>query len=374
MTTRFIQRREDNINSNSKLSTQNSTNMSQNEQNKSTQISKDDKNYYHDLENLSNHIKEVYPAFTEQFELTHFINSGSEGVVYEGKYKKGYDNQKYAFKFCIKKKKEENKEKNKFHEISIVKKLHHKNVNQILAFIKLDDSSYFSVLELGKYGDLDYFSSKLLKRSKLSETCVNYLAKPILEALEYIHRCKFIHMDIKPGNILIDSELNPKIIDFSAACSFSEFNNEDLVKFPFIGTGKFIPPEIIERAHMKIKYGEEIDVYSFGVTLFYLIFGMYPYNLNEVKGKEYDKILEKVKSEKLIFPKEIKVSEKCKDFLSKLLDKDYRNRITIKNALKHPWIQAHHILEEEKLNTANQENFLIKLITDSIPKFNEYMK
>ena len=369
-----ISQRRDEI-ANSQVSTQNSTNLGQNEANKPILTNKDDKNYYSDIDNLYTHIKGVYPAFSEQFELTHFINSGSEGVVYEGRYKKGCDNQKYAFKFCIKTKREENKEtKNKFHEISIVKKLHHKNINQILAFIKMDENSYFSVLELGKYGDLDYFSSKLLKRTKLSETCINYLSKPILESLEYIHRCKIIHMDIKPGNILIDSELNPKIIDFSASCSFAEFNTEDLVRFPFIGTGKFIPPEIIERAHMKIKYGEEIDIYSFGITIYYLIFGIYPYNLNEVRSKEYDKILEKVKNEKLLFPKEVKISEKCKDFLSKTLEKDYRKRITIKNALKHPWIQAYHILEEEKQNTANQESFLIKLITDSIPKFNEYMK
>lgn len=373
MSTSIIHRIDNNPNS--QASTQNSTNLEQIDQSKSSIANKDDKNYYTDIQNLYEHIKGVYPTFKEQFELTNFINSGSEGVVYEGKYKKGNDNQKYAFKFCIKKKREENKNsKNKFHEISIVKKLHHKNINQILAFIKLDESSYFSVLELGKYGDLDYFLTKLLKRSKISESFANYLSKPILESLDYIHRCKIIHMDIKPGNILIDSELNPKIIDFSAACSFAEFNNEDIVRFPFIGTGKFIAPEIIERLTIKMKYGEEIDVYSFGITLYYLIFGIYPYNLNEVKGKEYTKILEKIKSEKLVFPKEVKVSEKCKDFFSKVLEKDYKKRITIKNALKHPWIKAYDILEEEKLNTANQENFLIKLITDSIPKFNEYMK
>ena len=333
-----------------------------------------DKNYYTHKENIENHIKGVYPLFYEQFELNHYLNSGSEGYVYEGRYKQGTNNQKYAFKFCIKRD-EKKDSKNKFQEISIVKKLHHKNINEILAFIKMDENSYFSVLELGKHGDLDHFVNKLLKRKILSETCINYLAKQILDALEYIHyRCKIIHMDIKQGNILIDSELNPKIIDFSAACSYSEFDPEDLVKFPFIGTGKYIAPEIIKRTHMKIKYAEEIDIYSFGITLFTLAFGIYPYNLNEVKGKDYDKIYEKVNSENLEFPKEIKVSNKFKDFLSKILQKDYTKRLSIKEALKHPWIKAYNILDEEKQNISNQENFLIKLITDSIPKFNEYIK
>ena len=337
-----------------------------------------DKDYYTYKENIENHIKVVYPKFYEQFELNNFVNSGSEGYVYEGRYKKGSNNQKYAFKFCIKRddKNDSKKDsKNKFQEISIVKKLHHKNINQILAFIKMDENSYFSVLELGKHGDLDYFLNKLLKRKILSETCINYFAKQILDALSYIHyRCKIIHMDIKQGNILIDSDLNPKIIDFSAACSYAEFDPEDLVKFPFIGTGKYIAPEIIKRTHMKIKYAEKIDIYSFGITLFTLAFGIYPYNLNEIKGKEYDRIWEKVNSENLEFPKDIKVSSKFKDFLKKILDKDYTKRLSIKDALNHPWIKAYNILDEEKQNIANQENFLIKLITDAIPKFNEYIK
>ena len=337
-----------------------------------------DKDYFTHKENIENHIKGVYPIFYEQFELNSFLNCGSEGYVYEGRYKQGANNQKYAFKFCIKRddKKDSKKDsKNKFQEISIVKKLRHKNINQILAFIKMDENSYFSVLELGKYGDLDYFLNKLLKRKILSETCINYLAKQILDALSYIHyRCKIIHMDIKQGNILIDSELNPKIIDFSAACSYTEFDPEDLVKFPFIGTGKYIAPEIIKSTHMKFKFAEKIDIYSFGITLYTLAFGIYPYNLNDIKGKEYNKIWEKVNSEKLEFPKDIKVSDKFKDFLNHILDKDYITRLSIKEALEHPWIKAFDILDEEKQNISNQENFLIKLITDAIPKFNQYIK
>ena len=104
-----------------------------------------DKDYYTHKENMENHIKGVYPIFYEQFELNNFVNSGSEGYVYEGRYKKGSNNQKYAFKFCIKRddKNDSKKDsKNKFQEISIVKKLHHKNINQILAFIKMDENSY----------------------------------------------------------------------------------------------------------------------------------------------------------------------------------------------------------------------------------------
>ena len=365
------------------ISTKSNTKYALQEQKLLLQKNKDEKEYFCEKENLLNHIQIVYPEFQEQFELIDLINYGSQGYVYKGKYKKGLDNRKYAFKFCIKKKREEGKkeekeekkeEKNQFQEISIVKKLHHANIIQILAFTKLGEDSYFSVLEYGQYGDLDNFLNKLLKRKILSETCINYFAKPILESLHYIHRSKIIHMDIKQGNILVDSDLNPKLIDFSAACSYAEFDPEDIVKFPFIGTGKYISPEIIKREHMKIKYAEEIDIYSFGITLYTLAFDIYPYNLSDIKGKQYEKILEKIETEKLEFPKDIKISEKFKDFLTKVLEKDYRKRISIKEALNHPWIQGFQILNDEKHNIANLENFLIKLITNSIPKFNQYIE
>ena len=60
--------------------------------------------------------------------------------------------------------------------------------------------------------------------------------------------------------------------------------------------------------------------------------------------------------------------------MSKVLDKDYTKRLSIKDSLKNPWIKAYNILDKEKQNISNQESFLIKLITYSIPRFNEYIK
>ena len=122
---------------------------------------------------------------------------------------------------------------------------------------------------------------------------------------------------------------------------------------------------------MKIRFAEKIDIYSFGVTLYHLIFGIYPYNLNDINSKDYKEILERIQNEELQFPSDTKISEMLKDFFKGVLDKDYQKRFTIRQAQNHPWIQASKILEDEKLNTFCQENFLIKLITDNVPNFNK---
>ena len=60
--------------------------------------------------------------------------------------------------------------------------------------------------------------------------------------------------------------------------------------------------------------------------------------------------------------------------MGKLLEKDYRKRYNVKEALNDPWIKGWEIINVEKENTVILDNFIIKLISDGIPKYNEYLK
>lgn len=329
-------------------------------------------------EELKVFLEQNYPQFFENFELSEYIASGSSGNVFKGIYKQ--NKKQVAIKVLKNRYNKEKKDKEKIlsrikQEMDISSKLHNINIMETYAYINKNENCNFCVLEYGKNGDLENFMRHLLKRMIISETAVNYFGKQILEGLEYLHkRCKIVHMDIKPGNILIDAGLSAKIADFSVSCSYAHFEPENLVKFPFVGTGKFMPPEIIEKANMKIKESEKIDIYSLGVTLYCLFYGMYPYKLHEVKGKDYDKILDKIKNEKLEFPEGRKISSLFKDFLIKTLEKDHSKRINLREALNHPWIKASKAIFDEKENLGCLENFLIKLITDGIANFNELIK
>ena len=319
--------------------------------------------------NLVSYIKNN-SDFLEKYDLCEFINNGSTGYIYKGYYK-GIKKRQVALKFLIDKKKKEKKENNQ--EISISEKLHNKNVVEIYDYYHKGNMNYM-VLEFAKYDDILHFLRDKLKRNVLSETALNYFGKQILDGLKYIHRCKIVHMDIKPGNILIDENLNAKITDFSVSCSYSKYQPKELVKFPLIGTSKYIAPEIISRSNLKVKEAEKIDVYSFGTTLYYLFYGEYPYNLKDIKEREYNIILKKIQNEKLTFPENIKISNLFKDFLEKVLEKDYTKRFNINQALNHPWIKGSEIIFNEKEYIIFLQNFLIKLITNNIEKFNEYIK
>ena len=356
-------------NSNS-IPQENNSHFDYSNSNKTTEASISDKKYCNNLPEMNQFLRNNYSKFFEHFELTNYLSHGGTGKVFEGYLKKVKNKQKLAFKFKINRDKKIEKESQ---ETCLLKKLHYKNITEIFAYIKINDYSNFSVLELGKYGDLENFQKKLLKRKVLSETIICYFSEQILRGLDYIHKCKIIHMDIKQGNIIIDSNLNVKLTDFSVSTSYQSFHPEDLVKFPYVGTSKYMSPEIIDRTHMKIKEGCKIDIYSFGVTLYDLAFGYYPYNLNEVGNKDYENILKTIKKNKLEFPKDRKVSNMFKDFLSGLLEKDYIKRFSIQKALNHPWIKGAKIILDEKEKAFSHENFLINLITDNFAKFNDYV-
>ena len=340
--------------------------------NRKNQINTFESNYA-TIEIMKDYLQKNIPEFHKNFELLNYIKTGTTGILYKVKAKNIRNKQYYVLKFCEQK----NGPYKYIQEIILHKKLHHNNINKLFGIYKVkDNNNFFTLSEFAKYGNLNDFLIKFLKRPILSESFINFFSKPILEALNYLRRNKLIHTNIKNGNIVIDSELNPKIIDFSNVFSYEGYKPDDIIKLPLIGTGRYMAPEILNETEFEIKYGDKIDIYSFGVTLYNLAFGHYPYDLNNVQGDDFKNIKEKLNKENLVFPNDYKISKMFINFLKNVLEKDYKKRYNIKEALEDPWIKGWDIINEEKENIVIEENlvnFFVKLRTDTIPEFNEYI-
>ena len=72
-----------------------------NNKDNSKDINNFSRHYYNKLENINSLIDEIYPKFRENFELTNYLSYGGTGIVYEGRLKKGNNNQKLAFKILL---------------------------------------------------------------------------------------------------------------------------------------------------------------------------------------------------------------------------------------------------------------------------------
>ena len=303
------------------------------------------------------------------------MDSGSESNVFtinlfQKKRNGKILNQKAIMKSIFYQKKERKNEK----EIIISSKLKNKNIIDFFGYYPIKEGqSYFLTMEFAKYGNLRYFQRKILKKAILNESILCFFGSQILNALNYCHKCKIAHMDIKFQNVVIDDYLNAKLIDFSISLNYRDKRPNDKLKLATKGTNFFMSKEVLQSERIRYKDLNKVDLYALGVILYNLAFGHYPYGLAHGDESNYDIILEKIKGNELNLNNEMNYSKHFLDFLKSLLEKDIDKRIELNKALKHYWIKGADLLNEEKEKFYKMDFFLINLLTDNIKSFNDYL-
>jgi serine/threonine protein kinase len=101
------------------------------------------------------------------------------------------------------------------------------------------------------------------KTGKFNENEARYMFSQLINALEYMHGKGIYHRDIKPSNLLIDSELNLKVIDFG-------FSTKSSICTLRKGTPEYMSPEMIES---RPYISGNADLFGAAVTLFNMVTG-----------------------------------------------------------------------------------------------------
>ena len=261
-------------------------------------------------------------------------------------------------------------EKRNINEFIISKKLKNKNISIFYGVEEIKEYNLdLVIIEYAIYNNLRFFQKKILKRNYLSESLLCFFAYQILNGLKYCHMNKIANLDIKPENVVVDEFLNLKIIDFSVSLYYSKIKSDE-IKLTFQGTNFYVAPEVIKEEVINVKDLNKVDLYSFGVMLYKLAYGSYPYGLTSADSHNYELIYSKIQNEKLEFNKKFVCSSYFIDFLKSLLENNINKRISINEALDHYWIKCSNILINEKENINNTRIFMTYLLTDHLIKFN----
>ncbi|CAG8500556.1 2040_t:CDS:2 [Paraglomus occultum] len=175
--------------------------------------------------------------------------------------------------------------------------------------------------------------SDIIYRRRLTEQHLREIMKPVFQAIKHMHDSGYVHRDIKPENILLYEDDQAKLGDFGLTTEFGCHSG-----FQVVGTPAFAAPEVLGQflrtdASAWLNY-KRADVWSLGATMYTSFVGRYPFDDKRTAGDDLKREVQ--------FPEKFNnYSEDAKDLIAKLMIPDPTKRITIDDALNHPFFTNH---------------------------------
>jgi len=223
-------------------------------------------------------------------------------------------------------------------EMEIMLLLRHTNLVKLYEIYQTNTEIQL-VMELLQGGDL---FDRIKSQTKFAEEHTKVIVRQICEGVKYLHHHKIIHRDLKPENVLFvhpqDSEMSSqerwaiKIADFGRSKLFPK-GVRSMRTETRCGTPGYAAPEMLLRQ----AYGEKIDCWGCGVLAYIMLSGYPPFPLDLAEESVH-----RVTTAQFKFPARhwINISEVAKDFISEILVANVDNRMSIDEALDHPWLKT----------------------------------
>ena len=270
------------------------------------------------------------------------------------------------------------KGKNVLRQLSILSFIEHPNIIKLLDIVIPEREDYKDIylIEENMGSNLEKLIVSDCSDYQKDEKLIPWLIYQILEGIHYLHSCKIMHRDIKSSNILLDERGNIKICGFGNAIRFDDYENtfkgeiNDFISEKGILT--YQAPEILaSKKKNKTNYDEKIDLWGVGCIMAELYTKICPFfpslknsktkwisqlngifkklgkpSKDEIKkfaSKEREKDIFKFHAfekmdNKELFPNVKNI--KALDLIEKFLCINPQERITLKEAINHPYFDV----------------------------------
>ena len=217
-------------------------------------------------------------------------------------------------------------------EIEVLKTLDHPNIVRAYESFQ-KKKNIFLIMEICTGGDLH-------ARHPYTEREAAMIIGKVLSAISYMHKHHVLHRDIKYENIMFESprpDAEVKLIDFGLA---KEYLGPKHVITERVGTVYSMSPEVLIGS-----YGFPSDMWSLGVVAYMLLSSVKPFWSNKKK-----RVVEKILRSRVKFdgPEWRFISNKAKEFVALLLQKDPKKRPTAEEAQAHAWLRNEYKLANRR--------------------------
>jgi CHASE2 domain-containing sensor protein len=199
---------------------------------------------------------------------------------------------------------------------------------------RLNHPNIVTIYDAGEEHDLAYIAMDYIKGEPLNNyarpgnllpiATVFAIGVRVSDALDYAHKQNVVHRDVKPGNIIYDTEHDTlKITDFGIACLT---DNSKTRSGTVLGSPSYMSPEQLQG----VKVDGRSDIYSLGVTLYQLFTGELPFQADSMAALAYKIIHEKPQSIRKL---RSELPACLTRIINKAMDKDPKNRYQDGNSL-----------------------------------------
>jgi mitogen-activated protein kinase 15 len=308
--------------------------------------------------------EEIEKHILRKYDVLQKLGKGAYGIVWKAMDRRTH--QHVALKKCFDAFRNSTDAQRTFREIMYLQELAgHDNVIRLLNIIRAEnDRDIYLVFD---YMETDLHA--VIRAGILEDIHKQYVIYQLLKSLYYMHSAELLHRDIKPSNLLLNSDCHVKLCDFGLCRSVADTDlTANVVLTDYVATRWYRAPEILLGS---TKYGKPVDMWSVGCILGEMLMGkpIFPGNstmnqldrILEVTGRPKHEDVVAIKSpfaatmlESLpvsrpkslgdLFPK---ATGDALDLIKRCLRFNPDERISAKEALRHPYVAQFHNADDE---------------------------
>ncbi|KAI9914966.1 hypothetical protein PsorP6_007550 [Peronosclerospora sorghi] len=249
----------------------------------------------------------------QDFEMLSVLGKGSFGAVMLVRFKK--DGRVFALKILKKDSMDQADVQNAMEERQILQRINHPYICGLVFAFQTNERLYLGM----KYyaaGDLFYH---LNMKGHLSVKDARLYAAELVLAISYLHELNILYRDLKPSNIMLDSEGHIGVVDFGLSKQHIYGSNFGVKTLS--GTAEYVAPEALaQSADGSRNYGKAYDWWSLGIVIYEMLVGESPfYDQNE------HKMLSRIAYSDVVFPSDF--PRDAYHLVKGLLSKDPKKRL-----------------------------------------------